>query len=231
MSKLFKLFDRIWRGVIHFPKTLYINFKALPLKQAVHLPIIVMSACKLKGIRKNSIVIDGDLSKGMIKLGPLKSGGSGVALKGKTSIILKKEGSLLFHGSASIGSGTAICVTKGKIEFGDRFSCNVNCFFSSNTLISFGKDNLLGWNVNIRDDDGHPIYNEAREITNHANPVIINERVWIASCADILKGVTIAEGSIIGYRSLVTKSIEEKNTISAGVPAKIVKRGAYWEHN
>jgi acetyltransferase-like isoleucine patch superfamily enzyme len=50
-------------------------------------------------------------------------------------------------------------------------------------------------------------------------PITINDRVWIASGAIILQGITIGEGSVIAAGSVVCKDIEPF-TIVGGVPAK-----------
>lgn len=46
---------------------------------------------------------------------------------------------------------------------------------------------------------------------------------------DILKGASINDNSIIGFKSLVTKKYTEKNVIIAGSPAKIIKTNINWE--
>lgn len=229
-----KLLDRAFRVIIHMPKILYINFKSLPFSQAVHLPIILMSSCKLQGIKKNCISIDvseREIHSGMIRIGSKNSSRSGIIVKDRTSIIFKNSGKIVFKGSAVIGKGSSVVCDKGaELIFGNKFSCNVNCFISCSHKIIFKDDVLLGWNVNIRDDDGHPIYNCNGEIENPPKSVILNSHVWVASYSDILKGVEIAQGVIIGYRSLVNKSITTHNCIAAGSPAKVVKENQYWEH-
>ena len=77
--------------------------------------------------------------------------------KNRTSIIIK-EGIIRFKGKANLSSGTSIRVDVGNLIFGNEFSCNNNCFFSCSAGITFGEDVLLGWNINVRDSDGHVIY-------------------------------------------------------------------------
>lgn len=226
-----KIMGRVFRGLWYFPKTLYVNFRTFPFLDAIKMPVIVMGKTKFVGLKKGSIVIDAPIRRGMIKMAALKSEKSGVAVNNSTKLVFRNNGKLVFKGDASLGAGTSICSSGEKIVFGERFSCNVNCFFSSCTSISFGEDVLLGWNVNIRDDDGHPVYDMLGNEINHAAPVNIADHVWIASYVDILKSVTIAQGIIIGYRSLVTKSALEENSIYAGSPAKVVKRDVCWQHN
>lgn len=55
-----------------------------------------------------------------------------------------------------------------------------------------------------------------------ALPIKIEDNVWIGAKATILGGKTLGAGSIIGAGSVVTKNVE-KNTVVAGVPARVIK--------
>ena len=172
-----------------------------------------------------------DLGTWKIKIG-FNTGTQGIEKSEKGGYIsVSSKGKLEFTGTADLKEGITILITNsGKITFGDQFSCNRNCCFSSDSKIEFGNDVLLGWNVNIRTSDGHPVckVDDERQILNLARPVRIGNHVWIAANADILKGVDIQDNCIIGYRSCVTKSILEKNVVIAGYPARIVKRDIQW---
>lgn len=56
----------------------------------------------------------------------------------------------------------------------------------------------------------------------HTKPVVIESNVWLGDNVVVLPGVTIGSGSIIGANSVVSKDVP-KNTISVGVPAKVIK--------
>lgn len=117
----------------------------------------------------------------------------------------------------------------GEILFGNNFSANQNFFCASNTRISFGDNVLLGWNVHIRDGDGHKIFNENREIINGNRTISIGSHVWLASYVSILKGAKISDDSIVGFGSIVTKSFSETNVVIGGTPAVVVKRNINWK--
>ncbi|MDE7056003.1 MAG: sugar O-acetyltransferase [Lactobacillus sp.] len=55
--------------------------------------------------------------------------------------------------------------------------------------------------------------------------VHLEKNVWIGAGAKILPGVTVGENSIVAAGAVVTKSVP-KNSIVAGVPAKIIKKVA-----
>ena len=54
-------------------------------------------------------------------------------------------------------------------------------------------------------------------------PVEIEENVWIASKATILKGVTIGKYSVIAASAVVTKDVPAYE-VWGGVPAKFIKQ-------
>jgi acetyltransferase-like isoleucine patch superfamily enzyme len=67
----------------------------------------------------------------------------------------------------------------------------------------------------------HPLDNYAKH--TESKPIIIGNDVWIGANAVILPEVNIADGSVIGAGSVVTKSFGNRNCVIAGNPAKIIK--------
>ncbi|MFM6860620.1 MAG: DapH/DapD/GlmU-related protein [Dolichospermum sp.] len=51
----------------------------------------------------------------------------------------------------------------------------------------------------------------------------MEDDVWIGSGCQILDGITIGKGAIIGAGSVVTKDVEPYSVV-AGVPSKLIKR-------
>ena len=77
--------------------------------------------------------------------------------------------------------------------------------------------------IELRTGDSHSIIdNDTKKRINYAQDIIVGNHVWIGKHSIILKGVTIGNNSIVGTRSLVTKSVPN-NSIVAGIPAKILK--------
>lgn len=96
--------------------------------------------------------------------------------------------------------------------------------------ITVGRDCMFSSGIDVRVGDSHSIIDcKTHMRINPSEDVVIGDHVWIGANATILKGVTIADGSIIGNRAVVTKSCVERNCVIAGVPAKIVKRNVTWD--
>jgi acetyltransferase-like isoleucine patch superfamily enzyme len=98
-----------------------------------------------------------------------------------------------------------------------------SCGFSG-TVIGVFKEVYLGNHVRcgantlITDSDWHP--DDPR--VGSAQPVRIEDGVWIGYGSIVLKGVTIGENSVIGAGSVVVSDIP-KNVIAAGNPCRVIK--------
>ena len=207
---------------VNIIKTIYTNFKLLPFKQAMILPIAVgrHTTVKLRG----QVRINSPLKPFMILFA---IGGSqdlyDYQLK-KSYMEIRKDAAVIFNGSAHFAPHCSLLVSNSELVFGENFSCNNRCRFSSTAGIEFGNDCLVGGNVVIRDSDGHSVYeidSDGNERYAHENkkPVKIGNHVWIASECHILKGTKIPDDSIVAYGSLCTKAFDGGKQIIAGVPA------------
>lgn len=58
--------------------------------------------------------------------------------------------------------------------------------------------------------------------------VRIGDKVWIATNAMILPGVTIGDGAIVAAGAVVTKDVPPRCMV-AGVPAKVIKENVEWK--
>ena len=103
------------------------------------------------------------------------------------------------------------------------------CIFAIEAPIKIGDDFLGGRNLVIRSSDRHKIYNKDGERLNENSGVIIDNHVWATMNVTILKGVSVARGTIIATGSVVTKPVHEPNTIVGGMPAKTIKQGVFWQ--
>ena len=101
--------------------------------------------------------------------------------------------------------------------------------YNSNTSISIGKNCMLSYNVLIYNTDGHPIYDlQTSKISNKVKNLEIGDNVWLCMNSTILKNVKIADGCIVGFGAVVSKSFKDDNCVLAGNPAKIVKESVGW---
>jgi lipopolysaccharide O-acetyltransferase len=118
------------------------------------------------------------------------------------------------------------------IIFGENVEINDYVHIAAHKRIEIGNNVLIAGKIFITDlnhgsygkndiHDSPEILPNDRQLS--AEPVIIEDNVWIGEFVSILPGVRIGKGSIIGTMSVVSKSIPEY-CIAAGSPAKIIKR-------
>lgn len=220
---------KLFTVLISIPKTIFFNFRVLPFKDAIKLPFFISYNTQIGEVHRGVILINQKLSIFMIRIGI--GGTKGVCANRKGYISFGKNAKIIFDGFSGFSEGSSIRVDKGTLMFGANFSANKNFFISCSESISIGDNVLIGWNVNIRDSDGHVVYplDEAKYTSNMSGSVEIGNNVWLAANVDILKGVEIPSDCVVGYNSCVTKKFKENNCLIAGYPAKIIKHKVAWE--
>lgn len=80
------------------------------------------------------------------------------------------------------------------------------------------------WRFNMMSDNIEYSKNkELQKTLNNQADCIIENDVWIATNAVILRGVTIGNGAVIGAGAVITKDVEPYSIV-VGVPAKPIKK-------
>ncbi|MFF9123302.1 acyltransferase [Streptomyces sp. NPDC014889] len=123
------------------------------------------------------------------------------------------------------------CGHESRIWIGENVGCAGRTFISAveGVSVSIGDDVMFAKNIEVRGDDTHPIFDVRTEKrVNPSQSIVVGEHVWIAKHAVVMGGVTIGNGSVIGFRSIVTSSIPN-NCVAVGAPARVVRRDIAWE--
>lgn len=123
----------------------------------------------------------------------------------------------------------------GHITMGNYCSLSVHSRIISTHSVSIGNRVLIAHNVNIIDNNSHPLDANLRHqdfmesysvgMQPHdlnAQPIVIEDDVWIGYNVSIKKGVHIGRGAIIGSDSVVTKDVEPW-TVNVGNPLRCIK--------
>jgi acetyltransferase-like isoleucine patch superfamily enzyme len=119
-------------------------------------------------------------------------------------------------------------VFKPKLIIGNNVIMNRNVHIGCIEKVVIGDNVLFASNIFISDHQHGYIDKRdlgiipgSRSLITRG-PVIIENNVWIGENVAIMPNVTIGKGCIIGANSVVTKSFP-KNSVLAGVPAKLIK--------
>lgn len=214
------------------PKTIYLNFRVLPFNQAIHLPLFVSYNTTIDGCKKGSIVLDSSSIRfAMVSFGIFERS-SGMIYPSKCYLCVDEQSNLIFRGSFAMSKGGCLKVTSGgNMVCGNRVTFNSHSKVLCTHDIKIGNNVRLGWDTMLKDGDGHAICDETGKVFNDNRPIIIGNDVWVGAEVSLLKGAVIPDGSVVGFRALVTKKFEQANVIIAGSPAKIVKENIRWIHD
>lgn len=124
-----------------------------------------------------------------------------------------------------ISFGTQIIADENAIISIDNSFVGRNCVISAKEAVVIKKGCLLAEMVVIRDQDhqvditaGH----QPREFFNVA-PIEIQQNVWIASKATVLKGVTIGKFSVVAASAVINQSVPAYE-VWGGIPGKCIKK-------
>lgn len=97
------------------------------------------------------------------------------------------------------------------------------------TTVQLGEDCMVAIGVQLRADDGHPIFDvRTKRRVNVSRNIVVGDHVWLGYGSTVLGGVEIGSGSVIGFGSIVTRRMPN-NVVAVGNPAKVVRRDIAWE--
>lgn len=97
------------------------------------------------------------------------------------------------------------------------------------STITIGEDCMFAYDIELRTSDSHSLIDaNSGERINYAKDIHIGNHVWVGGKALILKGVKVADNSVIAAGSIVTKQFEQAGIVIGGNPARQIKTGVDW---
>lgn len=218
----------LWSLLFSIPKTIYFNFKVLPIKKAIKFPFIISYHIKLHGVSKKSFIVDyDDVSFFSSRIGFEYTAGS--FQESKNGLIFIENGKIVLHGPVGWSQGTVISAKNSEIHFGKNFRSNYSAqIVSCDKDIYFGDDVVLGWKCTIKSDDGHYIIKDG-VLGEKSKEVIVGNHVWICSNSTLLKGTKIGNDSVVAYDSLIVNKEFGDNVLVGGKPAKVIYHNIDWK--
>jgi len=214
--------SRTWPFRISWLKTLYFNFRSMPVAQAIHLPVYIYTHTQFQTL-SGKVEIKGALRRGMIKIGKREDRGQGIT-------IIRNHGVIRLGDGVSIMQGCDIYVAQaGVLEIGNSARVRENVFIYVSSLVSIGAFTGIAYQTTISDDDFHFVLDSnTGEVSDTKSPIIIGSRNWIGSRTVIKKG-TITPDNIIVASSYTLldrdyrESVPEYSAIG-GIPARVLRK-------
>lgn len=196
----------------------HLNYKNKIYKKGVSVSLGSSFLCGVRIVNygvENSIVIEDDVRMKNCQ----------IVIRGNCNKIIIRKHSFLneveFHmeddfNEINIGSNTSLCGRShlATIE-GTKITIGDNCLFSSDLLFQTG--------------DSHSILDAHGKRTNKSKDISIGNHVWIGTRVTCLKGVHIAEDSIVAATTTLCRQYNQRNVVIGGVPGEIIKTEVNWE--
>lgn len=152
------------------------------------------------------------------------------------SIIMNGSGHELYvEGSGTCVNNVSFLFlgSNSKCEIANNFSMEGGSFnLLEGKSITIGNDCMFSTGLYITVSDYHSITSLITGARiNQSNNINIGNHVWVGKDSKILKGVEIAQNTIIGANSVVTQHLMQENAIYCGIPAKLIKESVTWKRD
>ena len=200
--------------IIAYIRSVFFCIHFLNLSDAIKAPIYISHKMRIIKKKGAKIIINGKINRHMISIG-LSEDSLGIKSNGCFELILAENSKLVFNGKSVISKGGTLRVEK-------------NCFIYVADKVSIGANCIIGWNCQIRDNDGHQIFVDDN-VCNYNAPITIGYNVWICSDCTILKGTNLPDSSVLAANSVLVDKKKDSNVIYGGFPAKAIKKITRWE--
>lgn len=111
-----------------------------------------------------------------------------------------------------------------RLKVGRNFACNSGTYINALGNIEMGDDVLIGSNVTISAGK-HDIEGRDRSVFSRPavpSSIYFGNDIWLGAGVVILPGLHLANGTVIGANSVVTKNTDSYS-VMAGVPARLIR--------
>ena len=107
-----------------------------------------------------------------------------------------------------------------RLTIGAGTYVNNGSVLSARQSVTIGERCQIATGVILMDSDFHAVGD--LDAPGKAAPIVIEDDVWLATRAVVLKGVTVGRGSVVATGAVVTKDVPPY-TLVAGVPARPIR--------
>lgn len=219
--------NKIILALLSIPRSVWFNFRYLPLKDAMKLPILLAPNVRVKNMWRGGMKLD-DIHFGSLHIG-FHEADAVDTYSCHTVIDIRKNGTMECY-DVHIGHGAIICIKgNGNLNLGKNFAISGTTKIICSDRIEIGDNVQFSWDSLVMDSDAHYVLNiDGKQLQNTA-PIRIGNHVWVAANTTILKGATIGNNCVVAGNSLLNKKYDLDNHLIAGIPAKVIKPIGGWQ--
>lgn len=209
-------------------KTLYVNLKLLPLKQALRFPVLLYGDVYLElGDDAKIVFGNGGGHFASVKIGNTASVMFGSNVQMRSTILIWK-GTIIFNGLHHfIGNGSQIYVEQcAQLILGEYVNLTANVKIGCQKEIIIGNRTGISWECQIFDSNFHYMVDDYGCVKHKEGAIHIGQNCWIGNRVTIEKGTCLSDNMIVASNSIVCNDFSQyPNCIIGGIPAKLLKYG------
>lgn len=211
------------RFALAFPRSVWLNFRLFPFRQARRLPLLVSHRTQIQNLSGRVSLRAGHLRVGLVKIGFNTCQQTDFRHQ---RTLLNLRGNVCILGECAIGAGSSIEVSEsGTLTLGDGFNLGPSSLIVCNHSVTFGSQVQTSWCCTLMDTDQHRLYDSTGQWCNPDRPILFGHHVWLGCHVVATKGTTLPPHTTVGAMSCLHGAYSEEHTVLAGNPATVVRRG------
>ena len=221
LKKIKQFISLIFR--INWSKSIYFNFKMLPIKSALKLPVLFYGKVKFTSL-SGKFLLNFTPKFGLVKFGNNLE----IIKRNFNKAEIRIDGTFCLNGSLSTGNDYLICVTQnGYLEIGEGAYLGFLTKIIATNYIRIGKGFGLAAESQIIDSNFHySIDKDTNKVSRYSGAINISNNCWVGFRTTIMKGTITPSNIIIASNSLLNKDYTltiPENAVIGGMPAKLIK--------
>lgn len=204
-------------------KTLYVNFRAFGIKDALKFPILIYGPFKIYALGTIKLDIP-TIRRGIIRIGRTN-------IKTYTKTKINNRGTIVFRGACHIWGGAYLELGRhATLELGAHTLLGENVRILLQEYCRIGPYARIAFDTLFMDSDFHyMVHVDSGEIRNCHAPIIIGACNWIGNKTTVKKGTVTPDYTIVAApNAMLNKdytAITSAYPILGGSPAKEIAHG------
>lgn len=215
------IFYHIQGTDVSIHKTIYANFCAFPIRDAIKFPILVYQGTHIEEM--GIIKFNCPIRKGILVIGKR------MFFRNQKTVFINR-GTIEIDGDCEIMGGTTVHILRkcSKLHLGENVMIGENVKVLTDTEIKISECTRVAFGCVIIDSEFHFIINiTTGDVATTRYPIHIGKYNWIGNSSIIKKGTITPDYTIVSNGSMLTKDYSDipLYSILMGIPAKLKVSG------